>query len=174
MCKIPEEVMGSIVQVDENEIVMARMMGKKWIVVRDGAKFYRVRPGRLTDFPKLFFGAHKCATCQNLSGIKCQKVYDMAPEYYRSQGSNPYDCFLEKYPFIQAGVEKFGCGAKGYFVVSECDNYEPDRPKSPCNPQRVDDVKVSLAQNIWPDVHDIKDVVARSLAARGEGPHRAY
>ena len=172
--------MDFLVQVDENEVVMARLLGKKWVILKVGETIYRVKPGHVADFPKLLFGEHKCATCQNLSGVRCQKVFDMGPEYYRAQtgeyGAVVDSKRIEKYPFILSGVEKFNCGQRSYFVVSKCNNYQPDsaKPKKVVNPARIDQTKVELAQFLWPDVKTITEVQERSMEARGEGPRRAY
>ena len=167
MCiSIPEEVKGSLCEVTETQLISMRMRGQKGIVVKCDDKLYLVQPNAVRDFQKYIFGSHKCATCQNLSGVKCQKVYDMTKEYYRSKWDE-YDSTveskrIEKYPFIHAGVERFNYGNE-YFIVAECDNYEAVQPQKS---EGLDSSKVvGLAQFLWPDVENMGQVKERCQRA---------
>ena len=97
-------------------------------------------------------GSHKCANCHRLSAASdadggCAKVRE-------------FSTGIERYPWITKGYETFGTGHDSFVVVC-CKHYKkyPRRPEIPL--EKVNNLKLGIAQYYWPDVDNLDEVKRR-------------
>ena len=138
--------------IEKEKIASIRNAKDAVLIVKEGGLFY------YTDIPNdtcLNRGEgvnHLCKDCKKCYSLPqeqggCKKVFDVK-----------YDKKLEKYDFINKGVEKITSdGTNCYLVVLECKNYvyEPNR----CAKSRKVQEEAMLAffQVLFPDVKTLRD-----------------
>lgn len=152
-----------LVEVTTEELAIYKKNGVSSFVLKMDGKFYYSsipKDMNLVSCETLSF--HKCALskreCHRLSAASdenggCAKVRDGA--------SN-----IERYPWITAGYETFNT-KYDCFAVFNCLHYEPCPPRRNLSPTELSNLKLGLAQFVWPDVNNIEDVKRRKKRNRG-------
>ncbi len=147
-----------LVEVTPKQIVSHRKNGTPSFVLKMENHFYYTEiPANFSFIGSEMLGKHKCVLldheCRRFIPVSyakggCTKVMDVHPH-------------IERYDYITIGYETFNT-KQDTFVVIECSNYEGCLPKKKKLSQKaINNTKISLAQFIWNDVEDMKDVVDR-------------
>lgn len=152
----------------EEEILQRRLSGRPGLVMKLGDEIYLATREGIGKVDKYDLGDYKCCNCEKM--LRCPKVMETPKEYYREQDfeDNPGLIFgikrIEKYSFIQKGLELFNAGRYEYFIVSECEEFKRESPRRAITLEQAsaaNDARVSLAQTIWPDIDDLTQLKQR-------------
>ena len=137
-------------KVSEEELASYRIKKVPSFVAKvDGEIFYTKIPKSISFVYAKMMGTHQCGFCNRLSAASdkeggCAKVRN------RSRG-------IEKYPWIKTGYETFGT-RQDSFVVINCERYQNFPQRKKVELTKLNNLKIGIAQYIWPDVETMADV----------------
>ena len=115
-------------------------------VLKEGGNYYYAQIVRdLNLVSTLLCGCHKCSACRYLSAATdeeggCAKVRNRS--YY-----------IERYDWID-GYETFNTN-RDAFVVAVCNHYGRYLPKKKQTAEEVNNLKLGLAQFVWPEIDSL-------------------
>ena len=157
-------------RVTRRELFELRATGEPGFVFKvSNEEYYYARiHKKMRFYSQMTLGTHLCACygsgCRRLSAALdieggCAKVREASTELYMREGKDfltalSWSSRIEKYDFIQKGYESFNTDQNS-LVVIKCRHFEEDEKKEPSyNVSNVDDVKLSLAQYLWPETEN--------------------
>lgn len=147
-------------KVSKKELASYRAEDVPSFVAKVDEEFYHTTiPGTISFVSAKMMGTHKCGFCNRLSAASdrdggCAKV------------RNRSKC-IEKYPWIKKGYETFNT-RQDSFVVVECERYQAFPPRRKVELTKLNNLKIGIAQYIWPDVETMADVRIKMGNAKGE------
>lgn len=147
-------------RVSVEELTSFRKMNIPSFVVKVDNEFYHTKiPKTISFVSAKILGEHKCGYCNRLSAASdkeggCAKVRN------RSRG-------IEKYPWIKTGYETFGT-RQDSFVVINCERYQNFPQRKKVELTKLNNLKIGIAQYIWPDVETMAEVRMKMGNAKGE------
>ena len=137
-------------KVSKEELASYRVEGVSSFVVKVDEEFYHTAiPKTISFMSAKIMGTHQCGFCNRLSAASdkdggCAKV------------RNRSKC-IERYPWIKKGYETFNT-RQDSFVVVECQRYQAFPPKKKIEVKQLNNLKIGLAQFIYPDAETMADV----------------
>lgn len=104
-----------------------------------------------------FMGAHKCAA----AGNECSRLSAASDEDGGCAKVRNRSRYIERYPWIISGYETFNVNTEA-FVVVQCLHYKECPPRKRIPPGDSIPLKLGLAQFVWDDVEDLREVKRRT------------
>lgn len=147
-------------RVSVEELTSFRKMNIPSFVVKVNNEFYHTQiPKTISFVSARILGEHKCGYCNRLSAASdkeggCAKVRN------RSR-------YIERYPWIKTGYETFGT-RQDSFVVVNCERYQNFPQRKKVELTKLNNLKIGIAQYIWPDVETMAEVRMKMGNAKGE------
>lgn len=151
-----EDLTFPLSEVTPEQLAEYRKTGTPGFVLRMAEKFYFSIIPQEVSVDRLCH-THLCANCHRLSAAS-DKMGGCAKVRGRATG-------IEEYPFITYGYETFNTKDDS-FVVGSCKQYEKPLPQKKFSSSEIYNMRLGLAQYVWPDVRTISE--ARERTGKGK------
>ncbi len=144
-----------LVEITATELASYRESDTPSVVFKiDGKLYYSKIPYKLNLVSTAILGSHACSSSERES---CGRLYPV-PEKDGGCSKVSSSQGIEMFPWITSGYETFNV-LHPAFVVAYCEHYRPcPPPKKKLTTQQRNELKVAIAQFIWPDVETITDL----------------
>ena len=147
-------------EITADQIKSYRKSNEPMMIYKDHDRYYKVAIDKKIGF--VAENVHVCA----ITNKECGRLLATSDENGGCQKVRERATGIEIHDFVAVGYETINT-EKDVYVVLECSHYIPCPPHKEYTREEKDKLRLSIAQYVWPDVENMREVYERKAKAKG-------